>query len=86
MPAGFPGIRCRSIHIFRYKKGDLGDPGRKPIITKRIKFNGAVTAAWSLITDRAYRVRQLILVGDHRAAFSLANAHAPPRIAQLLSS
>ena len=29
----------------------------------------------SLDNRRAYRVRQLILVGAHRAAFSLAHAH-----------
>ena len=62
---------------FRYKKRDFGDPGRN----SKTDHNQKDRVQWrrhhggSLDNHRAYRVRQLILVGAHRAAFSLAHAH-----------
>ena len=74
----FPGIRCRSIHLRYQKKGTLGIP-----VGSRSKtdHNQKDQVQWRRhhgveSNHRAYRERQLILVGSHRAAFSLAHAHA----------
>ena len=71
---------------FRYKKRDFGDPGRN----SKTDHNQKDQVQWrrhhggSLDNHRAYRVRQLILVGAHRAAFSLA--HGPTRTKRLTTS
>ena len=69
---------------FRYQKKGLWGSRSKTDHNQKDQVQWRRHRGGSLDNHRAYRVRQLILVGAHRAAFSLA--HGPTRTKRLTTS